>query len=158
MHGVIKEFNGHTLNYIGDAVMVVFSAPEKLENHENQAVKCSLKMKEELNKLNEIWDRKETSRFWKNHGIESINMRSGLHTGSVIAGNVGSQEMLQYTTIGDTVNVAARLEQANKEFNTDISFSKEIYTALTQELHSQSNLSGEIILKGRTTPTKVYSI
>jgi class 3 adenylate cyclase len=158
MHGVIKEFNGHTLNYIGDAVMVVFSAPEKLENHENQAVKCSLKMKEELNKLNEIWDRKETSRFWKNHGIESINMRIGLHTGSVIAGNVGSQEMLQYTTIGDTVNVAARLEQANKEFNTDISFSKEIYTALTQELHSQSNLSGEIILKGRTTPTKVYSI
>ena len=52
MHEIIKEFDGHTLNYIWDAVMVVFGAPEKLENHENQAVKCSLRMKEELNKLN----------------------------------------------------------------------------------------------------------
>ena len=158
MHDVIKEFDGHTLNYIGDAVMVVFGAPEKLKSHENQAVKCSLKMKEKLTLLNREWDEKETSRYWKNHGIESITMRIGLHTGSVIAGNVGSDEMLQYSTIGDTVNVAARLEQANKDFNTDISFSSEIYTALTKELHSRSSLSGEIILKGRTSPTKVYSI
>ena len=158
MHDVIKEFDGHTLNYIGDAVMVVFGAPEKLKSHENQAVKCSLKMKEKLTLLNREWDEKETSRYWKNHGIESITMRIGLHTGSVIAGNVGSDEMLQYSTIGDTVNVAARLEQANKDFNTDISFSNEIYTALTKELHSRSSLSGEIILKGRTSPTKVYSI
>ena len=48
MHEVIKEFNGHILNYIGDSIMVVFGAPEKLKNHENQAVKCSLKMKEKL--------------------------------------------------------------------------------------------------------------
>ncbi len=158
MHEIIKEFDGHTLNYIGDAVMVVFGAPEKLENHENQAVKCSLRMKEELNKLNSVWDEKETSRFWKNHGIESIKMRIGLHTGNVIAGNIGSEEMLQYTTIGDTVNIAARLEQANKEFNTDISFSSDIYISLTKELYNQSKLSGEIVLKGRTSPTKVYSI
>ena len=158
MHNVIKEFDGHTLNYIGDSVMVVFGAPEKLKSHENQAVKCSLKMKEELIALNKEWDEKETSRYWKNHGIESITMRIGLHTGSVIAGNVGSQEMLQYSTIGDTVNVASRLEQANKDFNTDISFSSEIYTALTKELHDRSSLSGEIILKGRAVPTKVYSI
>ena len=85
-------------------------------------------------------------------------MRIGLHTGNVIAGNIGSEEMLQYTTIGDTVNVAARLEQANKEFNTDISFSSDIYIALTKELYNQSKLSGEIVLKGRTSPTKVYSI
>ena len=138
--------------------MVVFGAPEKLKSHENQAVKCSLKMKEKLKKLNQEWDDKETSRYWKNHGIDSITMRIGIHTGSVIAGNVGSQEMRQYSTIGDTVNVAARLEQANKDFKTEISFSHEIYIALTKELHSQVSLSGEIILKGRTSPTKVYSI
>ena len=158
MHEVIKEFNGHTLNYIGDSVMVVFGAPEKLKDHEIQAVKCSLKMKEKLKELNQEWDEKETSRYWKNHDIQSITMRIGIHTGSVIAGNVGSQEMLQYSTIGDTVNVAARLEQANKDYETDISFSQEIYTALTKELNSKANLSGEIVLKGRTTPTKVYSI
>ena len=115
-------------------------------------------MKEKLKELNQEWDEKETSRYWKNHDIQSITMRIGIHTGSVIAGNVGSQEMLQYSTIGDTVNVAARLEQANKDYETDISFSQEIYTALTKELNSKANLSGEIILKGRTTPTKVYSI
>ena len=158
MHEVIKEFNGHILNYIGDSIMVVFGAPEKLKNHENQAVKCSLKMKEKLKELNQKWDEDETSRYWKNHDIESITMRIGIHTGSVIAGNLGSQEMLQYSTIGDTVNVSARLEQANKDFNTEISFSHEIYTALTKELYDQSSLSGEITLKGRTTPTKVYSI
>ena len=158
MHEVIKEFDGHILNYIGDSVMVVFGAPEKLKSHENQAVKCSLKMKEKLIELNQEWDDKETSRYWKNHGINSITMRIGIHTGSVIAGNVGSQEMLQYSTIGDTVNVASRLEQANKDYNTDISLSHEIYTSLTKELHDKANLSGEIVLKGRTSPTKVYSI
>ena len=158
MHEVIKEFNGHILNYIGDSIMVVFGAPEKLKNHENQAVKCSLKMKEKLIELNQKWDEDETSRYWKNHDIDSITMRIGIHTGSVIAGNLGSQEMLQYSTIGDTVNVSARLEQANKDFNTEISFSHEIYTALTKDLYNQSSLSGEITLKGRAAPTKVYSI
>ena len=112
MHEVIKEFDGHILNYIGDSIMVVFGAPEKLKNHENQAVNCSLKMKEKLKELNKKWDENETSRYWKNHGIDLITMRMGIHTGSVIAGNLGSTEMLQYSTIGDTVNVAARLEQS----------------------------------------------
>ena len=103
MHEVIKDYSGHILNYIGDSIMMIFGAPKKLKNHENQAAKCALKMKEKLNELNQEWDDNETSRYWKNHGIDSITMRTGVHTGSVIAGNVGSQEMLQYSTIGDTV-------------------------------------------------------
>ncbi len=158
MHVAIKEFDGHILNYIGDSIMVVFGAPEKLKNHENNATLCAVKMKKMLLELNNEWDQKETSRYWKNHGIKSITMRIGIHTGSVIAGNLGSKEMLQYSTIGDTVNVASRLEQANKKFETEISFSQEIYTALKKELHDKSKLSGEITLKGRTTPTKVYTI
>ena len=158
MHEIIKEFNGHILNYIGDSIMVVFGAPEKLKSHENQAVECSLKMKEQLKELNIRWDENKLSRYWKNHGIECITMRTGIHTGSVIAGNIGSPEMLQYSTIGDTVNVASRLEQANKEFNTEISFSHEVYTALEEKLFEKSELSGEITLKGRTNPTRVYSI
>ena len=158
MHEVIREFEGHILNYIGDSIMVVFGAPQKLNNHENQAVECSIKMKKQLKELNTQWDNNKLSRYWKNHGIDSIKMRIGIHTGSVIAGNIGSPEMLQYSTIGDTVNVASRLEQANKEFNTEISFSHEIYTALEEQLFEKSNLSGEITLKGRAVPTKVYSI
>ena len=138
--------------------MVVFGAPQKLKNHENQAVECSIKMNEALKELNNKWDENKFSRYWKNHAIDNISMRTGIHTGSVIAGNIGSPEMLQYSTIGDTVNVASRLEKANKEFNTEISFSHEIYTALEEELFEKSILSGEITLKGRTSPTKVYSI
>ena len=75
-----------------------------------------------------------------------------------MTGNIGSKDMLQYTTIGDVVNVAARLEQSNKEFDTEISFSHEVYTALTRNLHQQATLSGEIQLKGRSGTTKVYTI
>ena len=158
MHEIIKEYEGHILNYIGDSIMVVFGAPQKLKDHENQAVNCALKMKKLLGELNSQWDKNKLSRYWKNHGINAITMRTGIHTGSVIAGNIGSPEMLQYSTIGDTVNVASRIEQANKEFNTEISFSHEIYTALEEKLFGESKLSGEITLKGRTKPTKVYSI
>ena len=158
MHDVIEEFNGHILNYIGDSVMVVYGAPEELKDHELQAVKCALKMREKLIELNQKWDENELSRYWKNHGIDTITARTGIHTGSIIAGNIGSERMLQYSTIGDVVNVASRLEQANKEFETNIAFSQEIFTALTKDLNNQSQLSGEITLKGRTSPTKVYSI
>ena len=158
MHDVIEKHNGQIINYIGDSVMVVFGAPRKLEDHELLSVRCAIEMREKLNELNQKWDANEFSRYWKNHGIESIQARTGIHTGSVIAGNIGSDRMLQYSTIGDTVNVASRLEQRNKEFSTDILFSHEIYTSLTKDLYDQAKYQGEISLKGRGTKTKVYSI
>ena len=158
MHDVIEEHGGHILNYIGDCIMVVFGAPEEMDNHENQAIKCAMKMREKLVEMNTKWDESELSRYWSNHGIEKITARTGIHTGSIIAGNIGSERMLQYSAIGDVVNVASRLEQANKEFGTDIAFSKEIYTALTKELNSAAKSEGSINLKGRDGETQVYSI
>ena len=158
MHDVIEKHNGQIINYIGDSVMVVFGAPRKLEDHELLSVRCALEMREKLNELNQKWDANEFSRYWKNHGIDSITARTGIHTGSVIAGNIGSNRMLQYSTIGDTVNVASRLEQRNKEFSTDILFSHEIYTSLTKDLYNQAKYQGEISLKGRDTKTRTYSI
>ena len=158
MHDIIEKYKGQIINYIGDSVMVVFGAPEKVEDHELFSVRCALEMRKELKALNQRWDQSQFSRYWKNHGIESIQARTGIHTGSVIAGNIGSDRMLQYSTIGDTVNVASRLEQRNKEFSTDILFSHEIYTSLTKDLYDEAKYQGEISLKGRGTKTKVYSI
>lgn len=158
MHKVIEKYGGQILNYIGDSIMIVFGAPNNLKNHEKVSIECALEMREELKSLNRKWDKSELSRYWKNHGIEKINSRIGIHTGNVIAGNIGSDKMLQYSTIGDVVNVASRLEQANKEFDTDICMSQEIYTALTSDLIDKANFVGEITLKGRTAPSKVFSI
>ena len=158
MHDVIEQHGGHILNYIGDCIMVVFGAPEEMDNHENQAIKCAMEMREKLVEMNSKWDESELSRYWSNHGIEKITARTGVHTGSIIAGNIGSERMLQYSAIGDVVNVASRLEQANKEFGTDIAFSKEIYTALTKDLNSKAKSQGAISLKGREGETQVYSI
>ena len=158
MHDVIEKHNGQIINYIGDSVMVVFGAPKKLDDHELLSVRCALEMRKALNKLNQKWDASEFSRYWKNHGIESIEARTGIHTGSVIAGNIGSDRMLQYSTIGDTVNVASRLEQKNKDFSTNILFSHDIYTSLTKDLYKQAEYQGEVSLKGRDTKTKTYSI
>jgi len=158
MHDVIEKYNGQIINYIGDSVMVVFGAPQKLEDHEILSVCCAIEMREKLNELNQRWDESEFSRYWKNHGIDAITARTGIHTGSVIAGNIGSDRMLQYSTIGDTVNVASRLEQRNKEFSTDILFSHEIYTSLTKDLYDKAKYHGEINLKGRDTKTRTYSL
>ena len=98
------------------------------------------------------------SRYCKNYGIDKVTARTGIHTWSIIAGNIGSNKMLQYSAIGDVVNVASRLEQANKEFSSDISMSQEIYINLTKNLHDSANLAGTIKLKGRSSPSKVYSI
>ena len=107
MHDVIEEYEGQIINYIGDSVMVVFGAPKKVENHEIISVKCAIKMREKLEELNTKWDENEFSRYWKNHGINQITARTGIHTGGVIAGNIGSNRMLQYSTIGDTVNAVS---------------------------------------------------
>ena len=158
MHDIIEKHNGQIINYIGDSVMVVFGAPQKLDDHEILAVRCAIDMREKLIELNQKWDESEFSRYWKNHGIDKITARTGIHTGSVIAGNIGSDRMLQYSTIGDTVNVASRLEQRNKDFSTEILFSHEIYSSLTKDLYDKANYQGEINLKGRDTKTKTYSI
>ena len=158
MHTIIEKYNGQILNYIGDSIMMVFGAPNNLEDHEKIAVECAIDMRNELVKLNNKWHENQLSRYWKNHGIDNIYVRTGIHTGNVIAGNIGSEKMLQYSTIGDVVNVASRLENANKDFNTNICMSQEVYSALTDDLIDQAEFVGEITLKGRKMVSKVYSI
>ena len=98
------------------------------------------------------------SRDWKNRGINYVDRRTGRHCGNLIVGNIGSDKLIQYSAIGDVVNIAARLETINKEFETNIAISEEVRTALNQQLISQTNLVGELNLKGRTEKTNVYSI
>ncbi len=97
--------------YIGDAIMGVFGSPEPLENHALSACRAALDCMRRLEALNERIERERGQR---------LGMRIGVNTGDVVVGNVGSTKKRNYTVLGDPVNLASRLEGANKEFHTAI--------------------------------------
>ncbi len=97
--------------YIGDAIMAVFGSPEALENHALSACRAALASQRRLAELN--------GQIEREYGMR-LGMRIGVNTGEMIVGNVGSAKKRNYTVLGDAVNLASRLEGANKEFGTMI--------------------------------------
>jgi adenylate cyclase len=107
----ILDQGGYLDKYIGDAVMAVFGSPEPLDNHALQACKAALACRVALHELNDEIESK--------YGMR-IGMRTGINTGDVVVGNVGSTRKRNYTVLGDAVNLASRLEGANKQTGTSI--------------------------------------
>eukprot|EP00727_Mastigamoeba_balamuthi_P013458 m51a1_g8735 hypothetical protein (598) ;mRNA; f:18420-20639 len=107
--------------YIGDAIMAVWGCPEGCENSEGLACKAAMELLASLKKMNE-------EIFVKKYGL-SMAIRVGLNSGEVYAGNVGSSSRLNYTVLGNVVNLAARLEPLNKEFNTSCCVADSIRSA-----------------------------
>ena len=115
MSQCITEENGLVNKYIGDAILAIFGVPIKLDNHSNAAIRAALKMRIERNLLN-----KELVK----EGFPSIQTGIGIHTGEVLAGNIGSTSRMEYTVIGDAVNIASRIEKLCKQFNYDLILSE----------------------------------
>ena len=111
LSGCILDHGGYLDKYIGDAIMGVFGSPEELENHALSACRAALDSRRRLAVLN-TWIEQE-------FGLRLEN-RIGVNTGEMIVGNVGSERKKNYTVLGDAVNLASRLEGANKEFGTHI--------------------------------------
>ncbi len=107
----ILDCGGYLDKYIGDAVMAVFGSPEPLENHALAACRAALACRVVLEELNDEIEGK--------YGIR-LGMRTGINTGPVVVGNVGSTRKRNYTVLGDAVNLASRLEGANKQTGTAI--------------------------------------
>lgn len=133
--------------YLGDAVMAFWGAPLEQEDHAYRACRTALEMQ---NKVSEI------SKEWIEKGEKPLHIRIGLNSGDVIVGNVGGERHKNYTVMGDNVNLASRLEGANKEYNSAIMISESTYEAakefvLVRELDS-------IKVKGKTKPTKVFEL
>jgi adenylate cyclase len=155
---IVEKYEGVVLEYIGDAMMIVFGAPKNVEMHQEKAVRCAMEMREHLKVLNEKWNERDLSRYWQNQDIETLDARAGIHTGNVVAGNIGGDRVMKYGAIGDVVNIAARLEQANKSIGSDILFSRSVYVALTRGLIEQCKDQGTMALKGRSGEERVYSV
>ena len=158
MTQILDDHHGCALEFIGDEVLGVFGAPHYIPDHSEQAVRAAIKMLECLRQLNEEWHAVGLAQEWEASGVKELTARIGIHSGAVVAGNLGSKVRMKYSVIGDTVNVAARLEDLNKALKTDIAFSREVYIQLPQDLQEISKERGKFQVKGRELPVRVYAL
>ncbi len=158
MHGCVEAEHGCVLEYTGDGILAVFGAPATLPGHAGAAMRAALGMQSRLRALNDEWERSGRAEAWKSRGVETLRARIGLHTGLVVAGTVGARDRMKYGVIGDTVNVAARLETLNKELGTSILVSGSCLRELPAELRALLVPRGEHRVKGRVQEVDVYSV
>jgi len=133
--------------YIGDAIMAFWGAPIDDERQADHALSAALAMADKLKLFN--------SKLKKNNKPE-IGMRIGIYTGPALAGNIGSDLRLNYTVMGDTVNVASRLEGINKEYNTQIIIGETTKNKLTGKYNLKH--LGSVQVKGRSEPLDIYTV
>lgn len=158
MNDIIDQQDGCVIEFLGDGILAVFGAPHTVPDHAEHAVRCAMKMRDALAELNQQWEEEGIAERWHDLGISQIECRIGLHTGPVVAGNLGSKTRMKYAVIGDTVNVAARLETLNKEFGTCILLSEEVKSRLPNDLRDIARKVGITVVKGRQQTLISYSL
>ncbi len=149
---VIKQHGGTIDKFIGDGVMAVFDIPQPRPDHARRAVLAALEMQRQVAQLREN----------QPEGEWPIRMRVGIHTGELVAGEIGAQELLSYTVIGDTVSTASRLETLNKDYGTDIMISRTTFEAAGLATESLQGAVikplGAVQVRNRPAPIEVFAI
>jgi adenylate cyclase len=148
MTTIVMEQGGIIDKYIGDAIMAQFGAPIPIPQHADLAVRTALRMQCRLEDLRPKWLKQ---------GFPELHCRVGINTGSMVVGNVGSNQVFNYTAIGDAVNLASRLEGANKHYKTLVMISEFTHNALTPNLF-RTRLLDVIRVKGKLQAVKVYEV
>ena len=144
--------NGGTVDkYIGDAVMAVFGAPAPHPDHARRALATALAMAARAGDF-QAW----MSRRFPEKNLPEFHIGIGLHTGEAVVGNIGSPKRLEYTCIGDTVNIASRLESLTKELGWTIIASEQVIEAAGPGVKTGG--TQESRLKGRESPVRVYEV
>ena len=148
MTNIAIDHGGTVDKYIGDAIMIFFGDPTT-KGVKDDAVTCvrmAMKMKERLRSIR---------RKWKSFGIaEGLDIRVGIHTDVCTVGNFGSEDRLDYTVLGNGVNLASRLESAAK--TNEILISENTYNIINKEIKWE--YIDEIIVKGRSHPVKTFQV
>lgn len=145
MISLIYKYNGILDKFIGDAIMSVFGIPYANISDSKNAIYCALEMLEKLRILNE-----------KNQLSPNINIGLGISTGNVVSGNIGSEKRFEYTVIGDSVNLAARLESATKIYNIDLLICEETYNEIKDEFYCRQ--IDTIYVKGKQFPVNIFTV
>jgi adenylate cyclase len=147
MAAVIQENKGLVFQFIGDEIEAVFGAPVPETSCDLLAVKAGLAMRRRLVQINEQMVREGYAAL--RHGI-------GIHSGQVLAASIGSPARQSYTIIGETVNLASRIQSLNKRFHTDILISKAVAESLGSRYHLREMPTVQV--KGISEPVEVLAI
>lgn len=152
MTAAVEENGGVLDKFIGDSVMALFGPfiPDE-DNKSAAAISCALNMQSRLTVLN---------RQWEETGMPKLRMGIGIHTGEAIVGNVGAQKRMQYTALGDTVNLSARLESVTKDLKADIIVSDAVKNQAQEDLNNLVEFlhRGPVSVKGREQSVEVYEV
>ena len=152
MTQIILNNDGTIDKYIGDAIVAFYGAPIKVENHEYKAILSIIQMNNKLKELRQKWlnDNK-----WSDL-ITNMNHRIGINTGNLVTGNMGSSLQMNYTCMGDTVNLAARLESGSKHWGINVQVSETVMEA-TKDYFLYREL-GAIRVQGKKESINVYEL
>ncbi|MGF1465398.1 MAG: adenylate/guanylate cyclase domain-containing protein [Sandaracinaceae bacterium] len=147
MSRAIQSAGGTVDKYIGDAVMAFWGAPLPNPNHARDACRAALATQARLAELR---------REWAKAGLPELRMRVGLNTGELIVGNIGSQDRLTYTVVGDPVNLASRLEGLNKHFGTSTLISESTFAQARADVVARP--LDKVSVKGKAEGVVVYEL
>ena len=141
MVSIIVKYAGHVNKFIGDGILAVFSDDDegaKPGDHAARAVECATEM--------------------VNAKAGDFKTGAGIHSGEVVIGNVGSSDKMEFTVLGDTVNLASRLESLNKEQKTKLLLSRETLEMSGAGTDTIYTYVGEVPVRGKTEPMKLYTV
>jgi len=144
---IILAQQGTLDKYIGDALMAYWGAPLPLADHATRGCQAALEMQGAMGALQEAW---------QTRGLPLVSARMGLHSGRVVAGNVGSRDRFNYTVMGDAVNLAFRLEGANRHYGTRILLSEATFRRLGDAFLVRE--LDQVQVKGRMQPVTIYEL
>ncbi len=144
---VLFDHHGTLDKFVGDMVMGLFGAPLDDPDHADHAVQAAIAMAHALDELNQRWS---------GAGKPALDIGIGISTGEMVAGNIGSDTIMSYTVIGDTVNLGARLESLNKDFGTRIIISDATRAALAG--HYETRPLGEVTVKGKSRAVAIFEV
>ncbi len=147
MARIIFAHRGTIDKFIGDSVMAFWGTPLPDEEHAANACRAALAMQARMRALREEM---------KRQGLPELRMRIGIHTGEVIVGNFGSSELYNYTVLGDAVNLASRLEGANKDLGTEVLVSRAVVERAGSAVRATP--LGRIRVKGRSEEIDVFEL
>ncbi len=147
MTSEIKAHGGMVNKFIGDGIMALFGAPVPGPDDARRAVACALRMVER----NADYNRRRAKR-----GLEPLVIGIGIHSGEAVVGNIGAPQKMEYTAIGDTVNIASRIEGENKTYGSQLLISEASYQQVREQVVAES--AGYAKLKGVAEPMALYKI